>query len=732
MGVTPHALSVLILIKEALGNKTVSRVLLPVLFKLVSNKTHDTLLEPTLPALGVRLQAELSGVQGGQLFERVVAVLSGLCEEEEGPDAILDFFEEVELLVSPFPAPLSKASVLGLYVRSMVLSFNQLTFSSVAGLLEALVKYRHTEQATFAQTVSKPELQAYLHQRAVTSQAALGRVSFEEVDGWLDRLPSRHLSQTHFLRYLNCLHHREFEDALDSLHRYFDYLAPEMQAGKDQSRPPATHQYAILNLAILHLGFGHFDLCVQSIQEAVRIAQQNADHTCLMHCLSLLGRVAQDQGSNGDGGSQEATQLLERCVLTQVHAASKAKKDREAWAAQQALPRPEGQAPPAAPDPPPAVPTVEAQGWLALARLQLEHLEGSAGQADPGAVWSSLQKASEVTMAHGLDDLAGTQLLLRAGAWQQYGSSALSRTCLETQLKYFGSSGSSEGPCLALAGLAANPTTPAKMAEELLLYARRHWPHKSHNGLQELTLQTEFNQALAAGHVERASRLARQIFALAPAKGKKWQFFVEARFAEAQLLAVHGRSLEAVRLAMELARMCESKGDFVTCVKYLLFVAQIHQEADDELAVLPCVLRALSLCRKLNLDSLGAEASVALAKVQLALQRPEQALLAMYRVYPQVLEHGGPRATAEAHIVIARGLVSCAAGCGEDEGAGRRSLEDAVAFLVQAKGLCDEGHFARELRDCTYLLARCYDRLGRTKERNTAAVAYNRAAQITG
>ncbi|CAN0457376.1 unnamed protein product, partial [Discosporangium mesarthrocarpum] len=31
------------------------------------------------------------------------------------------------------------------------------------------------------------------------------------------------LPRAHFLRYVNCVHHRELQGSLDSLHRFFDY-----------------------------------------------------------------------------------------------------------------------------------------------------------------------------------------------------------------------------------------------------------------------------------------------------------------------------------------------------------------------------------------------------------------------------------------------------------------------------------------------------------------------------
>lgn len=53
-----------------------------------------------------------------------------------------------------------------------------------------------------------------------------------------------------------------------------------------------VQQYALLNYSILNYHFGLFDECALSIQETIRIAQQNNDHVCLMHATGLLTKLA--------------------------------------------------------------------------------------------------------------------------------------------------------------------------------------------------------------------------------------------------------------------------------------------------------------------------------------------------------------------------------------------------------------------------------------------------------
>ncbi|KAF8957665.1 anaphase promoting complex subunit 5, partial [Haplosporangium bisporale] len=68
-----------------------------------------------------------------------------------------------------------------------------------------------------------------------------------------------------------------FEMAIQSLHQFFDYC----MSMQDQ----ALYQYALLNLAILHARFGHFDQARLAIRETVEVARDNMDQECLSYAL---------------------------------------------------------------------------------------------------------------------------------------------------------------------------------------------------------------------------------------------------------------------------------------------------------------------------------------------------------------------------------------------------------------------------------------------------------------
>lgn len=67
-------------------------------------------------------------------------------------------------------------------------------------------------------------------------------------------------------------------------------------------------QYAALNLAALHHRFGHTALALAAAQEAVRVAQQNADHLCVALALAWLYQLLARRGDPQVEG------VLRRCV----------------------------------------------------------------------------------------------------------------------------------------------------------------------------------------------------------------------------------------------------------------------------------------------------------------------------------------------------------------------------------------------------------------------------------
>jgi len=146
----------------------------------------------------------------------------------------------------------------------------------------------------------------------------------------------------HFLRFLNCALHGERVGAIEHFHRYFDYAM--IQERKDRSlwgtnvlstnggnggggggsggnQTPSSSgslhknvvQYAAILLASLFHGFANDELAHLATEEAVRVAQQSGDGSCLAFALGWLhattdgggGGVVADGTANGQMGGAE-------------------------------------------------------------------------------------------------------------------------------------------------------------------------------------------------------------------------------------------------------------------------------------------------------------------------------------------------------------------------------------------------------------------------------------------
>mmetsp|Transcript_11909 Transcript_11909/g.22702 ORF Transcript_11909/g.22702 Transcript_11909/m.22702 type:complete len:741 (-) Transcript_11909:27-2249(-) len=736
--INPHGISLLILIQEYVNDPKTYSAVLPFLEQQIEEPTGY--MEPTLP----ELLDDLDSIWENGL--KLAEVLSGELQAIEDPDALFDFFSEIGSLVKR-SAPgslhnpqrkLEARSRFGIYVRRLTLAFDNMMFASVARLFDNLTKYKDVSNGSMKCPRPSGNLQTFLHKKAVEIETKVGQTSFEVTESMVKEIlklsSSALLPQAHFLRYLNCLHHREFEAAVDALHSYFDYLAPQSTRDSPRGKLASSHQYAILNLAILHFGFGHYDLAVRAIQETVRIAQQSSDHVCLMHALALLCRVAQEKqdkgGGAGGGDSRYARQLLERCVGAQTQAATRVNKERALIAARQAEFDNDEKL-----QLPPEVPPVDSQSWLAMAKFQLEHINRESGMSDPRAVWESLTKASEVNTKHSLAALMGTKYLVHSGAWLAYGNRFLAGLFSEAQLHFCGAVSSAQDTVLGLSALAALHSNQPKTASQLLQVATDRFPVPCHNTLQERTFLHLTQQAIKKGDTQTASRLLQQLCAILPSAAQDFQLHIEGVIAKALLQASLCQHTSATAELLRAVQLCEERGELTRSVQCLLLVANICQAIGDPLSSLSYILTGLSRCQSLHLDNLGAAVKVSLAGVHLHLGSPQTAINTINEVFPQIIEHCDAEVAVDAYIIMAKCAISLSSSY-EDEKEPNQGqvhnglLQQAIAFLETARGICQQLEHYVKLRDVHYLLSRVYHAVGDFEKRNWAAAAFNRSTAV--
>ncbi|KAG0008935.1 Anaphase-promoting complex subunit 5 [Entomortierella chlamydospora] len=208
-----------------------------------------------------------------------------------------------DLVIKRGAAP-DPESIMGLYVRKARLEFKKLSFEDMCKFYTALETYisaigkseQNPESSRQPSITSKNptvlssfDVEKYLdhHTQRLSElgQADIPEELLAHVYSIQSRMPS--LAKTH---YITCLHAQQtgdFEVAIQSLHRFFDYC----MAVRDRE----LYQYALLNLAMLHARFSHFEQALiqgESMPKALG-ALVKASSINLRHSLDGAGGIVQ-------------------------------------------------------------------------------------------------------------------------------------------------------------------------------------------------------------------------------------------------------------------------------------------------------------------------------------------------------------------------------------------------------------------------------------------------------
>ncbi|KAF9403737.1 Anaphase-promoting complex subunit 5 [Mortierella sp. AD011] len=206
-----------------------------------------------------------------------------------------------DLVIKRGAAP-DPESIMGLYVRKARLEFKKLSFEDMCKLYTTLETYisaiGKSEQnpgssrqpsitSKNPRVLSSFDVEKYLdhHTQRLSGQADIPEELLAHVHSIQSRMPS--LAKTH---YITCLHAQQtgdFEVAIQSLHRFFDYC----MAVRDRE----LYQYALLNLAMLHARFSHFEQALiqgESMPKALG-ALVKASSINLRHSLDGAGGIVQ-------------------------------------------------------------------------------------------------------------------------------------------------------------------------------------------------------------------------------------------------------------------------------------------------------------------------------------------------------------------------------------------------------------------------------------------------------
>ncbi|XP_042708420.1 anaphase-promoting complex subunit 5 isoform X2 [Chrysemys picta bellii] len=677
--VTPYKMALLVLLSELgragaqlslLERRRLNRLLLPLLQgpDMTLSRLHKA-IEESCPNLANSVQIRIKLMAEGELKDM-----------EQFFDDLSDSFTGTEPEVH-------KTSVVGLFLRHMILAYNKLSFSQVYKLYTALQQYyQNDEKKTgidetdmeltnteeLEGKMEKEELDVPLREEEISCSGPLSQKQAEyflsqqasllkndetkaltpaflqkELNNLLKFNPD--FAEAHYLSYLNSLRVQDVFSSTHSLLHYFDRLiltGAESKSNGDEGYGRSL-RYAALNLAALHCRFGHYQQAELALQEAIRIAQESNDHVCLQHCLSWLYILEQKRS--------DSCVLLEHSVKKAVHF-----------------------------------------GLPYLASLGIQSLVQQRAFAGKTAnkLMDALKDSDLLHWKHSLSELIDISIAQKTAIWRLYGRSTmalqqaqmlLSMNSLEA-VNVGVQQNNTESFAVVLCHLAELHAEQGcfAAASEILKHLKERFPPSSqHAQLWMLFDQKiQFDRAMNDGKYHVADSFVAGITAL--------------------------NSIEGV-------------------YSVLLSIAELYWRSSCHTIALPVLLQALALSREYRLQYLASETVLNLAFSQLILGIPEQALNILHTAIEPILAHGAVLDKGCAMFLVAKCQVASAASYSPPKKA--EALESAILNLNEAKTYFAKVDCKEQLRDVLYFQARLFHTLGKIQERNKCAMLFRQVHQ---
>ncbi|KAK4275586.1 hypothetical protein QN277_018642 [Acacia crassicarpa] len=623
------------------------------------------------------------------------------------------------------------------------------------------------------------QVQGYLQEQADTIEKDGSSVSLNGFEIILQQLQKMapELHRVHFLRYLNSQSHDDYIAALENLHCYFDYSAGT--EGFDFVPPVSSNSYGKYEIALLCLGmmqfhFGHPKLALEVLTEAVRVSQQQSNDTCLAYTLAAISNLLFENGIS----STSKMLGLSYSPLTSVGITLSVQQQLFVLL-RGSLKRAESL----------KLKRLVASNHLAMAKFDLTHVqrpllsfgpkafmklrtcpvdvckeirlsyhlisdfgsEGSAMTVDGAfsTAWlKNLQKpmgslvlslesgssnssnvfqfcAQPTSIPGSVLQLLGSSYLLRATAWELYGSAPLSRMNALVHATCFADASSSSDAALAYVKLIQHLAvfkgyrgafSALKIAEEKFLSV-------SKSQILLCKLQLLHDCALHRGQLKLAQQVCDELRVLAsPVTGVDMQLKTEAGLRHARTLLAASQFREAASVAHSLFCMCYGYNLQVENASVLLLLAEIHKKSGNAVVGLPYALASLSFCQSFNLDLLKASATLTLAELWLSLgsSHATRALNLIHGAFPMILGHGGLELCSRAYIIEAKCYLS------DPNFNVSENYEVVIDSLRQASDELQLLEYHEMAAEAFYLMAMVYDKLGQLEKREEAAASFKK------
>ncbi|XP_024008130.1 anaphase-promoting complex subunit 5 isoform X2 [Eutrema salsugineum] len=606
------------------------------------------------------------------------------------------------------------------------------------------------------------QIQGFLMEQANKIEIHGSSFSSSPIESFLEQLQNLapELHRVHFLRYLNKLHSDDYFSALDNLLRYFDYSMY------------GRYEIALLCLGMMHFRFGHPNLALEVLTEAVRVSQQLSNDTCLAYTLAAMSNLLSEMGI------ASTTSVLGSSYSPVTSTASSLSVQQRVYILlKESLRRADSL----------KLRRLVASNHLAMAKFELMHVQRPLLSFGPKAsirhktcpvsvckeirlgahlisdfssenstmtvdgslstIWlknlqkrwgqdmfshdSGSRKSSIffqfydrlVSIPGSVSQLIGASYLLRATSWELFGSAPMARMNTLVYATLFGDSSSSSDAELAYLKLIQHLALYKgyKDAFAALKIAEEKFLTVSKSKMLLLKLQLLHEHALHRGNLKLAQRMCNELGGLASTTmGVDMELKVEASLREARTLLAAKQYSQAANVAHSLFCTCHKFNLQIEKASVLLLLAEIHKKSGNAVLGLPYALASISFCQSFNLDLLKASATLTLAELWLGLgsNHAKRALDLLHGAFPMILGHGGLELRARAYIFEANCYLS------DPSFSVSTDSETVLDSLRQASDELEALEYHELAAEALYLISMVYDKLGQLEKREEAAALF--------
>ncbi|XP_036869989.2 anaphase-promoting complex subunit 5 isoform X1 [Manis javanica] len=754
--VTPYKIAVLVLLNEMgrtgegavslMERRRLNQLLLPLLQgpDITLSKLYK-LIEESCPQLANSVQIRIKLMAEGELKD------------------MEQFFDDLSDSFSGTEPEVHKTSVVGLFLRHMILAYSKLSFSQVFKLYTALQQYfqngeKKTVEDTDMELTSREEAERKMEKEELDVSISTSCIHIKESET-LAAFISQTLSACSLSKcglgysHTNVSKNREEEVSCSGplsqkqAEFFLSQQASLLKNDETKALTPASLQKELNNLLKFNPDFAEAHYL--SYLNNLRVQDVFSSTHSLLHYfdrLILTGAESKSNGEEGYGRSlryaalnlaalhcrfghyqqaelalQEAIRIaqesndhvcLQHC-LSWLYVLGQKRSDSYVLLEH-------------------SVKKAVHFGLPYLASLGIQSLVQQRAFAGKTAnkLMDALKDSDLLHWKHSLSELIDISIAQKTAIWRLYGRSTmalqqaqmlLSMNSLES-VNAGVQQNNTESFAVALCHLAELHAEQGcfSAASEVLKHLKERFPPNSqHAQLWMLCDQKiQFDRAMNDGKYHLADLLVTGITALNS---------IEGVYRKAIVLQAQNQMSEAHKLLQKLLIHCQKIRNTEMVISVLLSVAQLYWRSSSSTIALPVLLQALALSKEYRLQYLASETVLNLAFAQLILGIPEQALSLLHMAIEPILADGAVLDKGRAMFLVAKCQVASAASYDPPKKA--EALEAAIENLSEAKNYFAKVDCKEQIRDVVYFQARLYHTLGKTQERNRCAMLFRQLHQ---